>query len=208
MKRIIRFLEFGLLFITLPVVFYYEIVPVPKIAALLAIGLFCLLVLWRDQSYDLRNLFSKPEEPGLPQKLIWQGALVALVLIVLVLMLQPAELFIFPQAQPLTWVIVMILYPFLSALPQEFLYREFFFHRYGRIFKTEWILMLMSALSFSFLHIIYDNIWALLLSFIGGLIFAQTYRSTRSLYWVSLEHALYGCLVFTIGMGNYFYEGF
>lgn len=208
MKRIIRFLEFGLLFIAMPVAFYYEVLPVPKIAALVVVALSCLFVLWRDNSYDLKNLFNIPGETGVAKGLIWEGGLVALVLIIFVLILQPEELFIFPHKQPLTWVMVMILYPFLSALPQEFLYREYFFHRYGRLFKNEWLLMLMSALSFSFLHIIYDNLWAIILSFIGGLIFAQTYRSTRSLCWVSLEHAVYGCLVFTIGLGNYFYEGF
>ncbi len=208
MKRTIRFLELGMLFMALPVVFYYEVLSVPKIAALLFVALFCLFVLWRDKSYDLKNLFNKPGKPGLVKELIWKGGLVALVLIIFVLILQPEELFIFPQEQSLTWVMVMILYPFLSALPQELLYREYFFHRYDQLFKKEWVLMLMSALSFSFLHIIYDNLWAIILSFIGGLIFAQTYRITRSLYWVSLEHALYGCLVFTIGLGNYFYEGF
>lgn len=208
MKRIIRYLEFGLLFIALPVIFYFEIVPVPKIAALLVIALCCLLVLWNDKSYDLKNLFNKPGKPGLVKKMIWQSGLAATLIIVFVLLNKPGALFVFPKEQPLVWVLVMLLYPFLSALPQEFLYREYFFHRYDHLFRKEWVLMLMSALSFSFLHIIYDNIWALLFSFIGGLIFARTYRSTRSLYWVSLEHAIYGCLVFTIGMGNYFYEGF
>jgi hypothetical protein len=46
-----------------------------------------------------------------------------------------------------------------------------------------------------------------LLTLIGGWFFAETYARTRSMRLVWLEHALYGCLVFTIGLGDYFYHG-
>ena len=41
----------------------------------------------------------------------------------------------------------------------------------------------------------------------GGLFFADTYAKTRSLAAVYFEHALYGCYLFTIGLGFYFYHG-
>lgn len=207
-NKVISLLEFVLLFLALPVIFYFDLLPVPKVAALLVITLLCVLVLWQDASYDLNQLFYRPERPDFLKRLIWQSGLAALVIIILVLVIQPDKLLAFPKERPIIWGIVMVLYPVLSALPQELLYREYFFTRYDKLFETEWMLVLMSAASFSFLHIIYDNEWALVLSLAGGFVFARTYRQTRSLYWVSLEHAIYGCLVFTIGMGNYFYEGF
>ena len=45
------------------------------------------------------------------------------------------------------------------------------------------------------------------LTAIGGWFFATTYARTRSLWLASFEHALYGQLVFTVGLGQYFYGG-
>ena len=62
-------------------------------------------------------------------------------------------------------------------------------------------------MSFAFLHIVYDNVWAIALTLAGGVMFARTYHQKRSLYWVSIEHALYGA-EFTVGLANFFYEPF
>jgi len=48
---------------------------------------------------------------------------------------------------------------------------------------------------------------AVVMTSIGGLIFGWRYMKSRSLAAVSFEHALYGQLVFTIGLGRYFYHG-
>ena len=64
-----------------------------------------------------------------------------------------------------------------------------------------------SALVFSYGHIVFENSLAVGLSFIGGLLFARTYVSTRSTFAAAFEHALYGCFIFTIGLGQYFYHG-
>ncbi|WP_234730087.1 hypothetical protein [Acidocella facilis] len=45
------------------------------------------------------------------------------------------------------------------------------------------------------------------LTLAGGWLFARSYAATRSLTFSGVEHALYGCLVFTIGLGQYFYTG-
>jgi hypothetical protein len=41
----------------------------------------------------------------------------------------------------------------------------------------------------------------------GGLLFARDYARHRSLSLTCLEHSLYGCLIFTIGLGRFFYTG-
>ena len=64
-----------------------------------------------------------------------------------------------------------------------------------------------SAIAFGYAHIILENIFAMILSTIGGLFFARTYARHHSLAMVSIEHAAYGCLLFTIGLGYYFYGG-
>lgn len=208
LRALSRAAEFALLFVVLPAAFYLELVPLRKIIALILVTGACGLILWRDADFNFSRLSYRPPVPGLPRTLLIRTALVALALLVLTLWMQPDQLFAFPRRRPMIWGIVMILYPFLSALSQEFIYRTFFFHRYRHWFGSGTLMVAVSAASFGFLHIIYDNPWAVLLSLAGGYFFADTYRRSRSLYWATAEHAAYGCLVFTIGLGNFFYEGF
>jgi len=115
------------------------------------------------------------------------------------------RLFSLPRERPLVWVMVMILYPLLSAMPQEIVYRSFIF-RYYR-FLPEKFIILISAAAFGWVHIILQNWVAVTFSAIGGALFAHTYAKTKSLAACCFEHALYGCYLFTIGMGMYFYHG-
>lgn len=199
--------EFIVLYLVLPVIFWFDLIPVPKIAALLSVTLFCIIVLWFDKQLDFSQLFRQSDSMHF-KSLVWRGGAVAGVILVLAALFEPSGLFHFPRREPVVWMVVMLLYPLLSALPQELVYREYFFQRYKSLYPSEIMLGYASALAFSFLHIIYDNWWAMGLSLAGGLMFVHTYRNTRSLYWVSIEHALYGCIVFTTGMGGYFYEPF
>ena len=41
----------------------------------------------------------------------------------------------------------------------------------------------------------------------GGWLFARDYARHRSLTLVCLEHAAYGCVIFTVGLGRFFYSG-
>ncbi|MEK8021825.1 MAG: hypothetical protein VSS75_033535 [Candidatus Parabeggiatoa sp.] len=50
----------------------------------------------------------------------------------------------------------------------------------------------------------FANWIAIILSFISGLFFAQTYYKTRSALLVTIEHILYGNFLFTIGLGWFF----
>jgi membrane protease YdiL (CAAX protease family) len=68
-------------------------------------------------------------------------------------------------------------------------------------------MILASAVAFAFVHIIFRNPIAVSFTLVGGLLFAWRYQQTDSLFTSSLEHALYGCLMFTIGLGDYFYKG-
>ena len=102
---------------------------------------------------------------------------------------------------------IMILYPIFSALPQEFIFCKFFFYRYKSIFKSDNNLVISSALFFAITHILFLNFIAPILSFIGGLLFANTYNKHRSLLLVSIEHGLYGNTLFFIGLGWYFWGG-
>ena len=111
-----------------------------------------------------------------------------------------------PRSHFFLWLLIMILYPVLSAFPQEIVYRSFFFKRYGNLFKNKKVLIFVNAFLFSFAHIIYLNPIVILFTFIGGLIMAESYSKHNSLIKVSIEHGLYGDIVFTSGLGAYFYH--
>ena len=119
----------------------------------------------------------------------------------------PQLLFSLPRQRPALWLMVMLLYPVLSVYPQKLIYRTFFFHRYQALFSTDQSRIVASALSFGFMHIIFHNWIAVLLTCIGGLLFARSYAYSRSTALAAWEHALYGCLLFTVGLGRFFYSG-
>lgn len=141
--------------------------------------------------------------PGIVGRFVVLGALVSLG----VWMFMPERFLSLPRRAPEIWVRVMLLYPILSVVPQELIWRGFFFRRYRAIFASPATMIAASAASFAFIHILLENVIAVALTLVGGVIFASTYQRTRSLAAASLEHALYGCLVFTIGLGWFFYLG-
>lgn len=58
---------------------------------------------------------------------------------------------------------------------------------------------------FTDMHIIFENPLAVILTLLGGVVFARTYEETGSLITSGIEHALYEGFIFTIGLGKYFY---
>ncbi len=202
------YLEFTLIFIGLPIVFYFDLIPLPKLPSLVAFTVYALVILWFDRTYDKSN-FLRWDLPRLEVKnLAVRFLLFSIFILAAAWYFLPHDFLIIPKERPQLWVIIMLFYPFVSALPQELIYRSFFFQRYSSIFPRKWILILASTLAFAFLHIIYDNFVAIIFTLAGGYLFSRTYERTNSLLAASLEHALYGCMIFTSGFGSYFYEPF
>ena len=119
----------------------------------------------------------------------------------------PEKLFLIQKKNLDLLLKIFIFYPIFSAFPQEFIFCTFFFIRYKTLFKNEKNLVFTSAIIFCFAHIFSINWVAPLLSIFGGFIFASTFKKTKSLILVSLEHALYGNSLFAIGLGWFFWGG-
>lgn len=114
----------------------------------------------------------------------------------------PEKLFSVVLQKPLLWITIIAVYSLLSVVPQEIIFRSFYFSRYRILVKNEQLFLLTNALLFSLSHIFFKNVLVLALTFIGGYLFAYTYSKTKSLIFVSLEHIIYGCWLFTVGMGD------
>jgi uncharacterized protein len=195
------------LFVALPLAFRFRLIPVPPIPALWALCAYCLHRLLSNASFNRALLWNSDALPASALQILVIFAGCALLVGAGVYLFAPQRLFSFVRRTPVFWAIVMILYPVLSVYPQGIVYRAFFFERYRALFPNTAILIAMSAIAFSFVHIIFRNPIAVGFTLIGGLLFAWRYAVTGSLLTSSFEHALYGCWMFTIGLGEYFYKG-
>ncbi|WP_299888295.1 CPBP family intramembrane glutamic endopeptidase [uncultured Lacinutrix sp.] len=113
-----------------------------------------------------------------------------------------SNLFIVLREKPLMWVAILFVYSVFSVYPQELIYRTFYFQRYENLFKSKELFFFINAIVFSLAHLFFKNTLVIILTFLGGLLFAFTFHKTKSTILVSIEHAIYGCWLFTVGMGE------
>lgn len=104
--------------------------------------------------------------------------------------------------KPLKWITILFVYSIFSVYPQELIYRTLYFQRYQALFKSQNLFVFVNAIVFSFAHLFFKNTLVLIITFFGGLLFASTYLKTKSTLLVSIEHAIYGSWLFTVGMGD------
>jgi len=124
------------------------------------------------------------------------------VTIIFVWLTDKSQLFNVMLSNSKLWLFILFFYSLFSVYPQELIYRTFFFQRYQSLFKNEWLFIIVNAALFSLAHIFFRNTLVMFLTFIGGILFALTFKKTKSTLLVSIEHAIYGCWLFTVGMGN------
>ena len=139
-------------------------------------------------------------------KPFWKTTLLKLLFIAIVTFLyvwftDKNQLFVVVRSKPLLWVVILFVYSLLSVYPQELLYRTFFFQRYQSLVNNRKLFLFINAIIFSLGHMFFKNALVIVLTFLGGLLFAFSYNKTKSTLLVSIEHAIYGCWLFTIGMG-------
>ena len=94
--------------------------------------------------------------------------------------------------------ILLLFYLFFSVIPKEIIFRFLFFYRYKDYFDQNEILLL-NSLVFCFCHIIYFDIYILLFSFFGNLLFSFNYMKNKSLLVVIVEHFLLGQTLIILG---------
>ena len=67
--------------------------------------------------------------------------------------------------------------------------------------------VLIAATTFAFGHVVMHRWEPVLITFIGGVVFTTTLLRRRSGLLVDIEHAIYGDLAFTLGLGVWLYTG-
>jgi membrane protease YdiL (CAAX protease family) len=167
-------------------------------------GIAGAVVLIRDPTFHSRQLVSGFGGRAEVRRVLVRTAGIWAVLLVAAALFAPS-LFPLPRARPVVWAIIMVVYP-ISAWAQEIVYRPFFFHRYGALFRRPAARVAASGLLFGWGHIAVNNLLAIVLASAAGVLFAWTYERSRSTLLVTLEHALYGDFVFSVGLGSLFYS--
>ncbi len=207
-RRIVRLgAEAALLYLGLPLALALRILPNAPIPALLGASAVLFALLWRDPTFDRRQLAGPGPARRLLLPVLVRAAAIAAAVAACVAWFAPESLFSLPRRAPVLWAAVMLLYPLLSVYPQELAFRAFLFHRYAPLFPSRKSMIASSGVLFGFAHLCFGNLLAVALTVPAGVLFAATYARSRSLLLVSLEHALLGNFIFTIGLGQYFYHG-
>jgi len=176
---------------------------VPVLPLLAATGLLAVLYLCLRAPGELRRAWRVQAGPELGRVAL-QTAAFGLALAAGVLLFAPERWLELPTRHPGRWAVLLALYPALSVVPQELVFRAYFFHRYGALLGNPARQALVSALVFGLAHAFYGHWLTVALSGLGGLCFAWTFLRTGSLALVVLEHSGYGLLLFTLGLGRLF----
>ncbi len=196
------------LFVVLPLVFLGIGTPAISfiIPTLIAVSVWCARSLSRESRKALWDVGPLIKNGW---RIVGRFLVGALMITVATYALAPQDFMLLPRHNPRLWLAICVLYPPLSVYPQEVIYRAFFFEQSAHILpglRVPWLLALNVAL-FGFAHLVFGNIWAPILAAAGGLLFASTYLRSRSVMCAALEHALWGNLIFTIGLGPLFVGG-
>jgi CAAX protease family protein len=193
--------ELIILFVFIPLFLLLAISPFIKIAVVLSGVIYAVWVARKNHLIPLKSIYH------IKLGNYWKTILISLILIfisstVFMYFLHPEDLFIVVKKKPVMWISILFFYAVFSVYPQELMYRSFFFKRYETLFKNTNYLLLVNILIFPLAHVMFKNWLVLLVTLIGGILFALTYKKSKSVLLTSIEHAIYGNWLFTIGMGE------
>ena len=197
--------ELVVLFFVLPlaVIYWTQEIAEYLMPILGCVGLVCLGVLLADKQFKRFRLWHWDDffthlRTTFKMFIPW-----ACLLSVAVYLLKPELFLSWPFREPELWMLTLLIYPIISVIPQEIIFRTYFFHRYKKILPSKYARWGISTFVFGLVHLVYGNWIAMVLSWIGGGLFGYRYIQTRSTPVVVVEHAIWGSFVFTIGLGSF-----
>ena len=193
-------IEFFLVFIFLPIILFF--IPETKLifTTLYIVFFFSLWKIKKDKTFNFSRLKNKPD-----WKFIFLYFLIfSLLGFFYTFFVDKSLFFIFPKESPNVWLLVIILYPLFSVIPQEVIYRVFFLQRYKYILSENlFVRYTVNSFIFSFAHIVFQNYHAVIITALVSPIFYYAYER-KSFLTCILIHSIGGIIIFTFGLGKYF----
>lgn len=195
-----RWFELFLLFAVLPIVLALPIPPLFLVMVALVAIVYVFRLMFKS------GLLSKSVLSQLPEHFNYNPLIIRFVLFAALTTLAvgwfiPDKLFFVISQNPMLWLAISLFYSLISVVPQELIYRHFFYSRYFDTINPKYYIWFNAAL-FSLAHLMFMNALVMLLTFAGGILFATTYNKTKSVIVTSIEHAAYGLWLYTVGLGE------
>jgi len=200
MANPLKKLEFFFIFLIIPSTIFFLDSSIIIFLSLYLVSILSLVILYFDKTF----LFT-----SLKKKIDWKFVIIFSVIFFFlgffyVLLVDKNLLFIFPKTNFKLWLIVIFIYPILSVIPQELVYRVFFFQRYFPNIYRFYFPAFLNLVVFAYGHLVFSNMHAIIITAIVSPIFTYAYLKKSFLTCVIL-HTLGGQIIFTLGLGKYFF---
>lgn len=199
--------EFTALFILAPLALWVLLPYLHLFAAIAIVTVIGIFLLIRTPGFEGRELVDVHRLKETWPLILGLSLVTAVVVLPLAWSFMGDRFLWMLRENPLFLGMIWMLYPWFSVLGQEILFRPLFFRRYGQLFPTETVAIVVNALVFALAHAFFERWLTVLMTFGGGLMFAWIYTRTKSFSAVFVLHWIAGGLIFTSGLGVYFYHG-
>ena len=199
--------EFSVLYVLAPLLLWRFLPYVNLFASIAAVTVIGVYLLIRTKGFEARELVDVGRLKQTWPLIAALSLVTALIVFPLAYNVMGDRFMGLARSNPLFLGMIWMLYPWFSVLGQEILYRPLFFRRYGQLFPSEMAAIIVNALVFALAHAFFERWLTFLLTLGGGLMFAWIYTRTRSFSAVFVLHWIAGGIIFTSGLGWYFYHG-
>ncbi|MEM1277938.1 MAG: CPBP family glutamic-type intramembrane protease [Pseudomonadota bacterium] len=198
--------EFAVLYLGIPVLMLIYLGQYSLFTTVWLLAALSIFLLWRTPGFQISVLWK-----GFRWRELWILVAFSLATVVCtfstVLLVVPERFLELPLNRTQLWMMIMLLYPILSAWPQEIIFRTLFFERYGVLFPSPAVLIAVNAFVFGFGHLFFQNPITIIMTGAAGAVMGWAYYRTQSLWLAWALHSIGGMIVFTSGLGIFFYHG-
>ena len=196
-SKIIILLEIFLLFIVLPLLLFFGIVPFQWWPRVLEFGLILAVLISIFHKTSLKELGLRTD--NLKESLVCFGGVTFFGILALLLL---RRLVNYQTSNAVLWwqnpfVYYMV---FLNDPIQEFIYRGFLMERIKKLFCSPVLVIATNIIIFAFVHIIFRDPYLLIFVFISGLVWAWAYYKYPNVFAVALSHAILGGVAMILGL--------
>jgi uncharacterized protein len=173
---------------------YYKLIPFSWRFYLLILAAIAILAITRLYKFSLVELGLTRQHLGISFKVIALPTFASVLLMLINYMVQGARI------DNSTYKLGFYLFfATVSSPVQEFLYRGFLFAIFSKAKLAPWLMILLSSLLYSFVHLIYQDAPTLLFTFITGVLWGLHYASYRNIYPIIFSHSVLGVVAIVVG---------
>jgi membrane protease YdiL (CAAX protease family) len=183
---LLELIEIVLLFIIPVLLVYYRVIPFKhrkKILISISIATIIICILER---LTLKQLGIRTDNIllyAIPYTIFTIVGILSLVVVTKIIKRRPQAKFYADKK-----FIITIL---LGSIVQEFLFRGFLSYKLSILFENQIILILINAILFTLIHIIYSNTkTTLMIIFVAGIFFAEIYLMYPNLILIAISHII------------------